>query len=160
MSPLDLHVLSTPPAFVLSQDQTLMFNPFPHPLFPVSDSPKPSTFPSKSGVYSLRNLTVLYTLDLLRCIVFKDRFAFVLSLNARFIIAKHPLIVKPFFQISDIFFQPHHIVEKPIMAHEMLYLSQKFPVDRAQPFLLRNRFFVRKTRLGTAKIHAIASEKA
>ena len=59
MSPLDLHVLSTPPAFVLSQDQTLMFNPYPHSLFPVSDSPKPSTFPSKSGVYSLRNLTVL-----------------------------------------------------------------------------------------------------
>ena len=27
-SPLDLHVLSTPPAFVLSQDQTLAFNPF------------------------------------------------------------------------------------------------------------------------------------
>ena len=27
-SPLDLHVLSTPPAFVLSQDQTLMFNPY------------------------------------------------------------------------------------------------------------------------------------
>ena len=26
MSPLDLHVLGTPPAFVLSQDQTLMFN--------------------------------------------------------------------------------------------------------------------------------------
>ena len=28
ISPFDLHVLSTPPAFVLSQDQTLMFNPF------------------------------------------------------------------------------------------------------------------------------------
>ena len=28
MSPLDLHVLSTPPAFVLSQDQTLMFESF------------------------------------------------------------------------------------------------------------------------------------
>ena len=28
ISPLDLHVLSTPPAFVLSQDQTLMFNPY------------------------------------------------------------------------------------------------------------------------------------
>ena len=27
MSPLDLHVLGTPPAFVLSQDQTLPFNP-------------------------------------------------------------------------------------------------------------------------------------
>ena len=26
MSPLDLHVLGTPPAFVLSQDQTLLFN--------------------------------------------------------------------------------------------------------------------------------------
>jgi hypothetical protein len=31
--PLDLHVLGTPPAFVLSQDQTLVFNPsgFLHP---------------------------------------------------------------------------------------------------------------------------------
>ena len=29
VSSFDLHVLSTPPAFVLSQDQTLMFNPFP-----------------------------------------------------------------------------------------------------------------------------------
>ena len=28
MSPLDLHVLGTPPAFVLSQDQTLPFNPY------------------------------------------------------------------------------------------------------------------------------------
>ena len=27
-TPFDLHVLSTPPAFVLSQDQTLVFNPF------------------------------------------------------------------------------------------------------------------------------------
>ena len=27
MAPFDLHVLSTPPAFVLSQDQTLVFNP-------------------------------------------------------------------------------------------------------------------------------------
>ena len=30
ISPLDLHVLGTPPAFVLSQDQTLLFNPY-HP---------------------------------------------------------------------------------------------------------------------------------
>ena len=28
MSPLDLHVLGTPPAFVLSQDQTLIFDLF------------------------------------------------------------------------------------------------------------------------------------
>ena len=104
-------MLSTPPAFVLSQDQTLMFNPFLASRFLSSCSPKHSPFPRKPSVYSLRNLTVYY-LDLLHCIVFKDRFAFVLSLNAGFIIAKHPLIVKPFFQISDIFFQPHHIVEK------------------------------------------------
>ena len=31
MSPLDLHVLGTPPAFVLSQDQTLVFNPSADP---------------------------------------------------------------------------------------------------------------------------------
>ena len=36
MSPLDLHVLGTPPAFVLSQDQTLPFNPIQTlKLFPV-----------------------------------------------------------------------------------------------------------------------------
>ena len=31
LSPLDLHVLGTPPAFVLSQDQTLLFNPYRTP---------------------------------------------------------------------------------------------------------------------------------
>ena len=41
-SPLDLHVLGTPPAFVLSQDQTLSFNPllsieFPQPSFTHSE---------------------------------------------------------------------------------------------------------------------------
>ena len=85
-----------------------MFNPSLASSAPASDSPKPSASSDKPSVYSLRNLTVLY-LDLLRCIVFKDRFAFALSLNAGFIIAKHPLFVKPFFQISDIFLKPHHI---------------------------------------------------
>ena len=36
MSPLDLHVLGTPPAFVLSQDQTLAFNPLSSHQFPDS----------------------------------------------------------------------------------------------------------------------------
>ena len=31
LSPLDLHVLGTPPAFVLSQDQTLVLNPVSNP---------------------------------------------------------------------------------------------------------------------------------
>ena len=43
-SPLDLHVLGTPPAFVLSQDQTLVFNPsdslFPSSPFPQLDHPQ------------------------------------------------------------------------------------------------------------------------
>ena len=38
LSPLDLHVLGTPPAFVLSQDQTLAFNPLSSHRFPGSIS--------------------------------------------------------------------------------------------------------------------------
>ena len=52
VSPFDLHVLSTPPAFVLSQDQTLMFNPSPVPLLSV---------PARQSVYLnsiLRRLTL------------------------------------------------------------------------------------------------------
>ena len=78
-SPLDLHVLGTPPAFVLSQDQTLMFNP----------SQSSVRFRLPRTVVSLRNLTVLCSLSLrpqpsrssrtlfllvcLHYIVFKDR---------------------------------------------------------------------------------------
>ena len=48
MSPLDLHVLGTPPAFVLSQDQTLMFNPLS----------VPSVLPEDPAIHSFSNLTV------------------------------------------------------------------------------------------------------
>ena len=58
-SPLDLHVLGTPPAFVLSQDQTLSFNP----LF--LNQVSPTKFHSFG-------ITVLFAL-LLFCIVFKVR---------------------------------------------------------------------------------------
>ena len=59
LSPLDLHVLGTPPAFVLSQDQTLSFNP----LF-LNQVP-----PTKFHSFGI---TVLFAL-LLFCIVFKVR---------------------------------------------------------------------------------------
>ena len=59
LSPLDLHVLGTPPAFVLSQDQTLSFNPLS--LNQVS--------PTKFHSFGI---TVLFAL-LLFCIVFKVR---------------------------------------------------------------------------------------
>ena len=49
ISSFDLHVLSTPPAFVLSQDQTLVFNPYrlyrsPLRFLPPSGAPTPSGF--------------------------------------------------------------------------------------------------------------------
>ena len=70
MSPLDLHVLSTPPAFVLSQDQTLMFNPYPQLRF---FSGLAKALLSRFVKASLsQNLTVLYNLISL-CIVFKNR---------------------------------------------------------------------------------------
>ena len=58
VSPLDLHVLGTPPAFVLSQDQTLLFNPF-HPGIRGANL-------SRRACYSFRNLTVLFHSSLYR----------------------------------------------------------------------------------------------
>ena len=67
-SPLDLHVLGTPPAFVLSQDQTLSFNPLS--LNQVS--------PTKFHSFGI---TVLFAL-LLFCIVFKVRTGFASAFEA------------------------------------------------------------------------------
>ena len=61
MSPLDLHVLGTPPAFVLSQDQTLMFNPLT----------SFRTLNSLESSLSLRSLPLRSSLDSLR---FRSRF--------------------------------------------------------------------------------------
>ena len=69
LSPLDLHVLGTPPAFVLSQDQTLSFNP----LF--LNQVSPTKFHSFG-------ITVLFAL-LLFCIVFKVRTGLALPLFER-----------------------------------------------------------------------------
>ena len=56
LSPLDLHVLGTPPAFVLSQDQTLMFNPHP-----ITGANRLSAFLTRSeSDCSLFALTSLY----------------------------------------------------------------------------------------------------
>ena len=57
LSPLDLHVLGTPPAFVLSQDQTLAFNPL-------------SLTGLTGQVQLIRNYCLLFALFLF-CIVFK-----------------------------------------------------------------------------------------
>ena len=58
ISPFDLHVLSTPPAFVLSQDQTLMFNPYPlGPGYSLRLA-KASAFPAPPWRFTHRILTV------------------------------------------------------------------------------------------------------
>ena len=63
MSPLDLHVLGTPPAFVLSQDQTLPFNPFKNASQPFG---LPRLFYSLESSLSSSFLRVYFL-----CIVFK-----------------------------------------------------------------------------------------
>jgi len=54
--PLDLHVLSTPPAFVLSQDQTLQQKPEEKQTIPANKKPcqKPQTSQTKKGPTSTR----------------------------------------------------------------------------------------------------------
>ena len=78
MSPLDLHVLSTPPAFVLSQDQTLMFNPLSSfPVFSIRLAKALNLLQQIRRLLSQKSDCSLL-LDLLRCIVFKDRFCRIL----------------------------------------------------------------------------------
>ena len=95
-TPFDLHVLSTPPAFVLSQDQTLMFNPL--------------SFSVQSSI----NSSYWLSFFLQFCIVFKilsERFRSPFrSLRGcpseRFAIIPHTyLIVNTFLQTFFTFFQ-------------------------------------------------------
>ena len=87
MSPLDLHVLGTPPAFVLSQDQTLMFNPS----LPQSSAPTDSRFRCLS-----QKSDCSFLLLFLHYIVFKDRLPFALATTSDSI-SKLPPFVKHFF---------------------------------------------------------------
>ena len=72
VSSLDLHVLGTPPAFVLSQDQTLMFNPLSLPSRFRLSSPKPQ-LPLDLRAFTLSESDCSFLIYFIRCIVFKDR---------------------------------------------------------------------------------------
>ena len=119
MSPLDLHVLSTPPAFVLSQDQTLMFNPYPqlHAYSRTARQSRPLS-PFRQGVSLFQNLTVIDASSRLPalfvdfflvqndflCIVFKDRLLSFASLaDSLIIITNTPYVVNPFFATFRLF---------------------------------------------------------
>ena len=104
ISPLDLHVLSTPPAFVLSQDQTLVFNPSYHqPNLPhqslakatctsvpanylISESDCFARYPPKDNK--------LFSISL--CIVFKDRVAVLRATSDLYIISPRDPLVNTF----------------------------------------------------------------
>ena len=95
MSPLDLHVLGTPPAFVLSQDQTLSFNPFyPHPKLSL-------------GSLALRiNCRSFLRLSLYR---FQGSAPLARSL---YILSNPPRFVKPFFKVFLRFWDNSALVER------------------------------------------------
>ena len=84
-SPLDLHVLGTPPAFVLSQDQTLKFNP--------------SALPS-GNVSNSQNQLSFFLAFLSLCIVFKVR----RSRRSLFILPLQASLVNTFFEVFGSFF--------------------------------------------------------
>ena len=93
---LDLHVLGTPPAFVLSQDQTLSFNP----LFLNRVS---------STKFHSFGITVLFAL-LLFCIVFKVRTSLASGFDAAratsfAILSQFQPCVNPFFFCFWAFFK-------------------------------------------------------
>ena len=85
MSPLDLHVLGTPPAFVLSQDQTLPFNP--------------STLSCLNSLESSLNF-----LRVSLCIVFKVR----LPVPLTFVRASSTIIPKPHPLVKNFFENFYH----------------------------------------------------
>ncbi len=123
MSPLDLHVLGTPPAFVLSQDQTLTFNPFSlsqllglAPLLSLRPSLKKSRKSLSFGIICL----------FLRSFLFLYRFqgslpAQVLARRSLYIIANIRQFVNTFFKISS-----------------RIFALLKFPNNQFVSFLIRS----------------------
>ena len=95
MSPLDLHVLGTPPAFVLSQDQTLSFNPF-------------IRIPSSRLGRSLSELTVV-----LSCVFSLYRFQGSAPLaRSLYILSNPPRFVNTFFKVFLRFWDNSALVER------------------------------------------------
>ena len=67
----DLHVLGTPPAFILSQDQTLQFNPAPYTL-PKSVARKTKTNQTQLPHYLVFKEQVCATVEL--CLLLQPKF--------------------------------------------------------------------------------------
>ena len=119
MSPLDLHVLGTPPAFVLSQDQTLSFNPF-------------IRIPSSRLSRSLSELTVV-----LSCVFSLYRFQGSAPLaRSLYIIPNASPFVNTFFEIFSIFFCFYYFPERSIFLQpESRSIYRTFPFLASQSFV-------------------------
>ena len=127
MSPLDLHVLGTPPAFVLSQDQTLTFNPFSlSQLLSLMPSLSPRPSPRSLASLSHSESSVFSCVSCL-CIVFKVRSR--ASRKALVYNTKHLLFCQAFFQVFSRFFASFLLCE-----HNTFHISPMFVIIRSLCF--------------------------
>ena len=102
-SPLDLHVLGTPPAFVLSQDQTLALNP----VLNLEVSFKLKTHVRIDCLcFDATRKNRISRLSSSFCIVFKDQCSqrFVLSLTAQLVYCTSARLSIPFSHFFQLFF--------------------------------------------------------
>ena len=110
MSPLDLHVLGTPPAFVLSQDQTLSFNPlFPTPLLGLS---------AFQAVFSHSELLSLFRV---RSVSF-SRFSTHCPCGQSAWLSYHlpPLLSRPFLSFFEVFFIVFSKTYSFVLSHKIV----------------------------------------
>ena len=102
-SPLDLHVLGTPPAFVLSQDQTLALNP----VLNLEVSFKLKTHVRIDCLcFDATRENRISRLSSLFCIVFKDQcvsFRVALALTAQLVYCTSPRLSIPFSHFFTFF---------------------------------------------------------
>ena len=108
ISPLDLHVLSTPPAFVLSQDQTLAFNPS-HRVARLAKAGLPhAAYSSESDCSFLVLSLSLYRFQGSLAAAFSGFFAAPFVRQQMVLYQRLPLLSTPFFTFSAISFSPPH----------------------------------------------------
>ena len=144
-----MHVLSTPPAFVLSQDQTLMFNPFPQLRRPLGLA-KALASSLRQGVSLIRNLTVLSLSSFSLCIVFKVR-------RCRHSVARDnvdyytnaPIICQGF---SSKNFTHNILWFISCILRYILRFWAVFPQKSREFELLRNRFLKKKPATGSIQM--------
>ena len=161
-TPFDLHVLSTPPAFILSQDQTLnkmvskerlrSSNHLIEAQFIASK--KFIQEPSSSSLRLLRRTSRPFWcfVFLSRCLIYKVHAPVSFSADVLFILALTLSLVKNFFQTFSEVFQPHGrsfcsfqagsrlSARTHLVYHALTHLSSTFfsPLPKVRPASARS----------------------